>query len=210
MSTFRIGGCSVTILPVIKGLVSEYDRVKQAITSDYDCIAVSLGLEEIEVIRASEGQEWDYDPSNLDSVYAHHLKNFGEVSVPVPAFKAVIDACKDMGVQPMPLDMCDEDFTKMYCDLVSTFDLLKENRVLKKSMKTKFDLSSPEAFVRQWDDLINTIKGQYAVSLRREEYIAGQLVDLSNYKKNVLAIIEYERVDGIMIELEGKIDLRQV
>ena len=198
---FDIGDCSVTILPVIKGLVSEYDRVREAITDDYDCIAISLGLEEIEAMKAADTEEWDYDPSNLDSVYAHHLKQFGEVTVPIPAFKAVIDACASMGKQPMPLDMCDEDFTKMYCDCVSTFDILKENRVLKKSMKTTWDLSSPEAFVRQWDDLINTIKGQRAVSLRREEYIAGQLTDLARYKKNILAVIEYERVDGIMIEL---------
>ena len=201
MNTFQIDGCSVTILPVIKGLVSEYDRVKDAITSDYDCIAVSLGLEEIEVMKTCDRQEWEYDPSNLDSVYAHHLKNFGEVTIPIPAFKAVTDACASMGMEPMPLDMCDEEFTKMYCDCVSTLDILKENRILKKSMKMQFDLSSPEAFVKQWDDLINKIKGQYAVSLRREEYIADQLRDLARYKRKILAVIEYERVDGVMIEL---------
>lgn len=198
---FEIGGCSVTILPVIKGLKSEYDRVCQSITEEYDCIAVSLGLEEIEVMKNCDTQEWEYDPSKLDSVYAHHLKQFGEVEVPVPAFKAVTDRCASMGIQPMPLDMNDEEFTKMYCDCVSTMDLLKENRVLKKSMKTKFDTSSPEAFVKQWDDLVNTIKGQYAVSLRREEYIANQLTDLAKYKKNILAVIEYERTDGVLIEL---------
>ncbi len=198
---FQIGDASVTILPVIKGLKSEYGRVADEITEDYDCIAVSLGLEEIEVIKNCDAEEWEYDPSKLDSVYAHHLKQFGEVEVPVPAFKAVTDRCASMGIQPMPLDMNDEEFTKMYCDCVSTIDLLKENRVLKKSMKTKFDTSSPGAFVKQWDDLVNTIRGQYAVSLRREEYMAKQLTDLAIYKKNILAVIEYERVDGVLIEL---------
>lgn len=201
---FSIGDCSVTILPVIKGLVSEYGKVTDAVTDEYDCIAVSLGIEEIEIIRNSDTEEWEYDPSNLDSVYAHHLKQFGEVQVPVPAFKAVIDACASKGIQPMPLDMNDEDFTKMYCECVSTMDILKENRILKKAMKTKFDMSSPEAFVRQWDGLVNKIRGQYAVSLRREEYIAGQLTDLAKYRKNVLAVIEYERVDGVLIELGQK------
>ena len=201
---FSIGDCSVTILPVIKGLVSEYDKVTDAITDEYDCIAVSLGIEEIEIIRNSDTEEWEYDPSNLDSVYAHHLKQFGEVQVPVPAFKAVIDACASKGFKPMTLDMNDEDFTKMYCECVSTMDILKENRILKKAMKTKFDMSSPEAFVRQWDGLVNKIRGQYAVSLRREEYIAGQLTDLAKYRKNVLAVIEYERVDGVLIELGQK------
>ena len=201
MRTFAIGDCSISVLPVIKGLVSEYDRASEAVTESYDCIAVSMGLEEIVALKNCDKEEMEYDPSNLDAVYAHHLKRFGEVDVPIPAFKAVIDRCASMGIEPMPLDMCDEDFTKMYCDCVGTMDLLKENRILKKSMKMKFDESSPEAFVKQWDDLINRIKGQYAVSVRREEYMAGQLRDLAKYRRNVLAVIEYERVAGVMIEL---------
>ena len=201
MNTFSIGDSRVTLLPIIKGLVSEYDRVSEAITEEYDCIAVALSIEDIELIGNADKQEWDYDPSNLDSIYSHHLGTFGQVDIPVPAFKAVTDTCARQNRVPMPLDMCDEEFTAMYCDCVSTFDLIKENRVLKKSMKMKFDLSSPEAFVKQWDDLINTMKGQHAVSLRREEYMAGQLRDLAKYRKNILAVIEYERIDGILIEL---------
>ena len=202
MNTFSLGECRVTILPVIKGLVSEYAKVTDAITNEYDCVAVALGLEEIEAIKHMDGEAVeDYEPSKLDSVYGYHLKQFGEIDVPVPAFKAVIDRCASMGIEPMPLDMCDEEFTQVYCDCVSTYDLLKENKILKKSMKTTFDLSSPEAFVKQWDSLINKIKGQYAVSLRREEYMAKQLTDLAKYRKNVLAVIECERVDGVLIEL---------
>lgn len=201
MITLRIGDCTIDILPVIKGLISEYDTVANAITDDYDCIAVAMSIEDIEILRTCDEREWEYDPSNLDSVYAHHLKSFGEVSIPVPAFKAVTDTCMKRSMQPMPLDMCDEEFTKMFCECVSTFDLLKEKRILKKSMKMAFDLSSPEAFVRQWDDLINKIKGQYAVSLRREEHMAKQLKELSAYRKKVLVVIEYERVDGILMEL---------
>lgn len=204
MNVFELNGCKVTVLPIIKGLVSEYDRVAEAITDQYDCIAVALGIEDIEIIKNSDTQEWEYDPSNLDSVYSHHLGSFGKVDIPVPAFKAVTDKCAELGISPFPLDYCDEEFTKMYCDCVSTFDLLKEKKILKKSMKTAFDKSSPEAFVKQWDDLVNTIKGQYTVSLRREEYMANQIRDLSNYKKNVLAIVECERVDGILIELDLK------
>lgn len=201
MIATSIGDCSIDILPVVKGLVSEYERVRDAITDGYDCIAVAMSIEDIEIIGSADEKEWEYDPSSLDSVYAHHLERFGEVSIPVPAFKAVTDACRKMGIQPMPLDMCDEEFTRMYCECVSTFDLLKENRILKKSMKMEFDESSPEAFVKQWDALVNRIKGQHRISLMREEHIAKQLMDLSHYKKRVLAVIECERVEGVLLEL---------
>ena len=197
----QFGDSKVTVLPIIKGLVSEYDRVLSKITDEYDCIAVSLGLEEIEAIKQADSGEWEYDPSKLESVYAHNLKQFGEINIPVPAYKAVTDGCAKLNTEPMPLDMCDEEYTKMYCDCVSTFDILKENRLLKKAMKTSFDMSSPEAFVKQWDSMVNTIKGQNAVSLRREEYIANQLRDLTKYKKNILAVIETERISGILKEL---------
>lgn len=206
MISFEIGDSKIHILPVIKGLVSESEKVKENI-DNHECIAIALGLEEIEILKTMDSQEWDYDPSNLDSVYAHHLKKFGEVNIPVPAFKTAVDVCKEKGVEPFPLDMCDEEFTKMYCECVGTMELLKEKRVLKKSMKMKFNEESPEKFVLEWDSLINTLKGQYAVSLRREEYIAKQLKDLADYKKDILAIIEYERVNGILIELGINHDL---
>ncbi|MBQ2762112.1 MAG: hypothetical protein IJF47_00145, partial [Candidatus Methanomethylophilaceae archaeon] len=188
------------------GLVSESEKVSEKIDG-FDCVALALGLEEIEILKTMDSQEWEYDPTNLDSVYAHHLKKFGEVNIPVPAFKTAIDICKEKGIEPFPLDMCDEEFTKMYCECVSTFDFLKEKKVLKKSMKTEFSDESPEKFVLEWDALINTLKGQYAVSLRREEYIAKQIKDLANYRKKILAIIEYERVKGILIELGVEYDM---
>ena len=206
MITFKLGDSEINILPIIKGLVSESEKVSEKIDG-FDCVALALGLEEIEILKTMDSQEWEYDPTNLDSVYAHHLKKFGEVNIPVPAFKTTIDICKEKGVEPIPLDMCDEEFTKMYCECVSTFDFLKEKKVLKKSMKTEFSDESPEKFVLEWDALINTLKGQYAVSLRREEYIAKQIKDLANYKKKILAIIEYERVKGILIELGVEYDM---
>ena len=195
-----IGDCRITFLPVIRGLVSESDRVSAAIAENHECVAVSLGLEEIEAIKKTDTGEWEYDPSDIDAVYAHNLKAFGEVRVPVPAFKTAIDLCPGI----MPLDMSDEKFTKVYCDCIGIGDMLKEKKVAKKGMKGKFDMTSPESFVMDWDRLMNTIKGQHAVSLLREEFIADSLIDLAKYRKDVLAVVDFERLEGILFEIDRK------
>ena len=40
------------------------------------------------------------------------------------------------------------------------------------------------------------------MSKYREEYMAGQIKDIANYRKNVLLLIEYERVNGVMESVE--------
>ena len=125
--------------------------------------------------------------------------------MPVPAFKAVVDACKELDIKPVPLEMCDEEFTAAFCECVKVWDMLKERRLLKKAMKKGFDMTSPETFLKGWDAMAMSMKGHYALTLRREEYMAKELFDLTNYKKSILAVVEYERVDGLLQELGAKI-----
>ena len=98
--------------------------------------------------------------------------------------------------------MSDDEFAKAYCDNVSTFDFLKENKIVKKAMKREFDMSSPETFVTEWDSLINEIKGYRKMNIVKEEFIADQIRDVAKYRKNALVLVDYERFDGIMSLLE--------
>jgi len=68
-------------------------------------------------------------------------------------------------------------------------------------MKNGFDMSTPESFLKEWDAMANSMKGQYALTLRREEHIAKEIIALTAYKRSILAVIEFERVDGILQEL---------
>ena len=203
MITKQVGGCTFDILPFIKGLCSEKEKVTEALNSnEYDAVGVALGIEDIEAIRRRAEIEGEFESSELDEVYSYLLKDFGNIDMPDPASTCLIDECSAKGIPIIPLDMNDEDYTKLYCDTVSTMEFLKEKRLIKKSLKKKFDKSSPEAFLREWDDLMNSIKGYAQMSGYRESYIAEQIKDTSKYRKHVLALIEYERVDGVLKLLE--------
>lgn len=197
MIALQVGDCDVSILPIIKGLVSESGKIKEALEKDYDAIAVALGIEEIEALRRRKEITGDNETSDLDSVYGFLLKNYGPIDMPVPAYTTLIDICDEKGISVIPLDMDDETYTKIYCDIVTPWELYKEKKVMKKAMKTKFG-ETPEEFVKKWDSIVNEIRGYRKVSLVREEYMADQIKGVSKYRKSLLAVIEYERIDGIV------------
>jgi len=202
MIKMQVDNCSVSILPIIKGLISESEKVKEALKNDYEAIAVALGIEEIEALRRRKELVGYNETSDLDSVYGFLLKDYGNIDMPVPAYIELIDICNERNVSVIPLDMDDETYTKLYCDTVTPWELYKEKKIMKKAMKTKFG-ETPEEFVKKWDSIVNDIKGYKKMSLMREEYIANQIKDTAKYKKNLLVIVEYERIDGI-IELIGE------
>ena len=198
MIEMETSGARLRILPVVKGLKSEYPRVEEALRGYTGVVGVSLGAEELDAVRKADSEEWEYDPSDLEAVYAFHLKRFGDVSVPVPAFLAAAKLRDDL----IPLDMDDSEFTEAYCDCVGVGDLLKEKKIAKKAMKHSFASEDAEGFAKEWDDYVNTIKGFRTLALRREECIAGSIDALLRAKGDVLAIIEAERVDGVLFELK--------
>ena len=199
MKSFKIGDCEFDLIPIIKGLVSEKDKVIQALDSKtYDATAVALGAEDITAISKRDEIEGEFESSDLDTVYSGLLTQFGNIDMPDPAFTTLIDICKDRDIPVIPLDMTDEEYTQLYCETVSTVEFLREKRLIKKALKNQFDTSSPESFVTEWDALVNHLSGYAKMSKYREENMAGQIKDIANYRKNVLLLIEYERVNGVM------------
>lgn len=197
MISLRINNCDVDLLPIVKGLVSEADKIKEAY-GKYESYAVALGIEEIIAVARREEIEEIQELSEIDMVYVHHLSTFGEVQVPTPAYCELIDLCTRDSIDPIPLDMNNTDFTEMYIHTVKATEFVKEHRLAKKGMKHHFDMSSPETFAIAWDNYINKVKGYYKVSQKRERYIAEQIVDIAKYRSSLLAVVEVERLNNIL------------
>lgn len=211
MISLRMGNCDLDIIPVIKGLVSEKDKVVEALSKkEYETAGVSWGIEEIEAVRRRAEITGDNETNDLDVVYLYKLKAFGDVDMPDPAFTYIVDEFSKKNVSVIPLDMSDDEFAEAYCREVSTFDFLKEGKIVSKAMKREFDNSSPEKFIMEWDALINEVKGYRKMNRVKEEFIAGQIADVAKYRKNALILVDYERLDGIMTALRESNDLQQM
>ena len=206
MNSLRIGECDIDIIPIIKGLISEKDKVIDAMSKkDYETAGVSWGIEEIEAVRRRSEITGDNETNDLDIIYLHNLKRFGDVDMPDPSFTYAVDEFSKKGVSVIPLDMSDDEFAEAYCREVSTFDFLRENKIVAKAIKKEFTAETPEEFALEWDSLINEIKGYRKMNAVKEEFIAHQIVDIAKYRRCILALVDYERFDGIMSILEDQL-----
>ncbi len=201
MIALDVGECKVDILPIVNGLVSEADRVRQEFT-DHEAYGAALSIEGIQCLKNRFNIQETFDVSELDMVYAKHMERFGEVEIPSPAMYTFIDLVTERGKLCIPLDMNDADFTDIYCKHVGVTEFIKEHNVAKKGMKRIFDGSTPERLAKQWDTFVNDhLKSYGKLSEIREQHIADEIRDVSKYRKDLLVIIEVERVDGVLSRL---------
>lgn len=193
-----VGSCRVCILPVVNGIVSEADRVREAY-GGFEAYGATMGIEGIQAIKSRAQLEDEFEVSELDLAYAHRMEELTglQVEMPSPAMCALIDLCTQEGIGVIPLDMNDSEFTEMYCDTVKTWDFVKEHRLAKKGMKKKFRSTTPEEFAFEWDEYVNGVKGYRDVSRNREEHIASQIREVAKYRASLLVVAEIERAEGI-------------
>lgn len=206
-----VGDCGVDILPVVNGIMSECDRVREAY-GGYEAYAASMGIEGIQAIRARLSLEGDAEVSELDLVYARRMMALTgeEVQMPSPAMCTLVDLVTADGGNVIALDMNDEEFTEMYCETVPAFDFVKEHRLAKKGLRKRFSSETPERFALEWDAYVNTVKSYRQVSLNRERHMADEIRDIARYRRSLLAVIEVERAEGVASLLRRYDGLRHV
>ncbi len=201
MITLRLGDGILDILPVVRGLSAGGDAVRNAF-GNYDRYCVSLSPEEIEGVRHRETAE-EYEPGELEIVLAHRLSDFGTVEVPAPAWCVAVDLCDEHSAEINALDMNDAIYTEIYCETVSPWEFVKEHRLAKKAMKKKFDMSSPENFMKEWDLFVNSSKGFREMALIRERHMFLRLREICGKGGRTLAVIDSERTENLIKLLEN-------
>ncbi len=198
MIDLTVDGCNVSILPIVNGIASEADKVRDAF-GNYEAYGATLGIEGVQAIKSRITLEDEFEVSELDLAYAHRMEDLTgtPVEMPSPAMCVLIDLCSESDMNVIPLDMNDADFTELYCETVKTWDFVKEHRLAKKGMKKRFSSTTPEDFALEWDGYVNGVKGYRNVSLKREQHIASQIREVAKYRRSLLVVAEIERAEGI-------------
>ena len=202
MQEIEINGTKVLLMPVIKGLMSEAVKVREAITERHpSAVAVSMAREEVEGLRAYEGDEIEL--GDFEEVYKQGLEQFGEVQLPPPCYTEALKVCTEMDIPFVPVDMNEELFSDRYCELIGGFELVKEGFFSHRVAKKKFNLDSAEAFVLDYDKKVNGGRGIMTLNIEREEHMAKTVADMSVGRPSVLVLVELERSAGVLRELEA-------
>ena len=202
MPSVEVDGSNICLLGVLKGLVSETPKVEKAIAEfKPDAIGVSVSKEQLEAMRAHAPGS-SYDLSELEHVYKTFMESFGEVRLPSPAYVEALYASVDLDIALIPIDMNDEVYTEVFCRSVGGVDLVREGFFARSISRKKFDLSSPERFALDWDKKVNRSKGFKQLEKQREEHMANTLRRMCKKYKAILAIVEFERAQGVFDLIE--------
>ncbi len=202
MRQIKVENSIVTILPAVKGLVSDSEKVVNAVERvSPDVIAVSISKEELAGLKDMEPTD-EIELNDIEIVYAAMLEEFGEVATPSPYLVSALNVAVSHDIPILPIDMNDEVYTESYCRNVKTMEMLKESRRAKGLLRkrSKFDFSSPEAFAISWDAVVNK-KGFRALETERESHMASVIKALCRTYDNILAVIEVERADAVISNL---------
>jgi hypothetical protein len=194
---FQVDGCSIHVLAVIKGLVSETKRVQDAFeTLHPDAITISLSKEELEGLRNMPD---DYEPelSRYEEMYAKGLSRFGEVAAPPPCYVATIELADHERLPLIPVDIDEEAYTELYCAAVPGSTLFRHSTRTWLLKRKYIRAETAKQYVKGWDKVVNKLEGFKLIEERRAQTMANGILKAAKNSKNLLAIVEMERVDEV-------------
>jgi hypothetical protein len=197
MRSVEVGGSRVHVLGIVKGLVSEEAKVVEAAAQlSPDVFGLSISKEQLAALRSKAAWD-DYELSPLESAYQELMECFGQVRLPSPAFVKALELADASGIPIIPVDMNDEDYTETYCRNVGGLDLVREGAFSRGLRRRRFDGSSPEALAVDWDRRVNRAKGFRQLEEERERHMALALRRMASRYRNILALLDFERSEGV-------------
>jgi len=202
-----IGDSKVCLVSIVKGLVSEGDRLKSDMESSdirFDVGGLPISNEELKGLKSllagdlsEDDVDIDIQPSTPEKVYAEKLSRFGEVSLPPPAYTAFLNYCSEHEIDVEAFDMDEEHYTMAYCEHVTGTQWLRQAFREKRLRKKKIEAEEPEDFAIKWDAHINKLEGFQELERHREKVMAKNIRRLSK-RGSLIAVVEEERAEGIV------------
>lgn len=137
--------------------------------------------------------------SDTDMAYSRKLATFGDVELPPPSFMAAVRAADRDRVDVSPIDLNDDEYTLVFVDHVTYWQLVKHSRKVR-SMR-RYKARSPTDLAEEWDRRVRSIKGFTVLERERERKMAIELADHLKEHERVLAVIDAMRVLGVLDRL---------
>ena len=204
IEVLAVGDARVAILPAVRGLVAEGERVRRGIDEVAPkAIALTVGREELAALEAYDGS--DHPPANWEEeLYVAGLAQWGEVRKPPPCFVEAVRVAKERGLALRALDFNDEDYTEAYIRHVTAWDLIFHSRVEKKARDHAFTATTPEEFVLEFDAIVADPEGYATLERARERHFAKRIAKLARNHPSLLAVVERERASGVRAALDAE------
>ncbi len=202
MHEIELNGCRIYVLPVIKGLVSEGEKVRTTISEIRPtAVGISISKEELEGLRTYQGEEIEL--SDLEEAYKAGLQEFGEVQLPPPCYIEAVKVTDELGIPLIPIDMNEELFSERYCELIGGLELMKESFFSHRIARKRFIMDSAEEFVLDYDKKVNGGRGISTLNAEREQHMSSSTIDLADHYPKLLVLMEMERSLGYIQKMKN-------
>ncbi len=202
MRVLRVGSSEVSLVPVVRGPVSEGDRVRDILRdAAYEAIALSISPGELEALQADPNVRMA-PSSSTEDLYLKELARFGPVQMPPPCFVEAVRVSGSTGMGCFALDMGEEEFTELYCNEVSGWEVIRYSLRLKKLSRASIPGETLEDLVMHIDSILTEFKGHRRVEESREAHISSRIVELSGRGLTLLALVDRERLGGVIQKLQ--------
>lgn len=202
-------GGRVTLAGGILGLASEGPAVGERLRSDaFDLVLLGIPFEDLDAIRATSGKEHatEFHQDTTDDLYLKTLARFGEVRVPPADLYVAFEHAQRTGAKVEAVDLGDEGHTAVWTEHVGVFELIKNNRRLKRMPSEAFRARTPEEFAREWDERLFPTKGLKRVQDEREAWMAKRIAEAATGAARVFVLVPLARWPGVhrrLVETNG-------
>ncbi|MBM4249401.1 MAG: hypothetical protein FJ149_08225 [Euryarchaeota archaeon] len=167
-----------------------------------DVVALPVSPEGLKGLRAIwKGKKPDIFLSHYEEIYAVKLARYGKVSIPPPSFTGAFAAAAGEGIPVRAVDIDEEGFSDAFVESVSTAGLLYHSLRWRWLRRRRFREPTARDFALAWDRAITSLKGFRNLERRREEHMARELSLLCGRHGKVLAVLELERMEGVLSRL---------
>lgn len=201
MDEVRLGEASVSVLPVVRGLPSEGVAVARVIIAQQpERVALSVSPEELGTLRAYRGGNLEAGTVE-EEAYVAGLSAWEDPVMPPPCFTQAVATADARKIPLDAVDMSEEAYADAYTTWVSTMELLLQGRMENRLLKKQFRVSTPQEFAIAWDAEVNRTVGFTRLQREREKFMASRLRELAESGRRILAVIEVERVKGVLAAL---------
>lgn len=136
-----------------------------------------------------------------EEAYVAGLSAWEEPVMPPPCFTRAVNLATARQIPLDAVDMSEEEYTDAYTTWVSTMELLLQGRMEARLLRKRFRVSSPQEFAVAWDAEVNRTVGFTRLQREREKFMASRLRQIAKTGPRVLAVIEVERVKGVLAAL---------
>ena len=188
------------IIFAIKGLVSEGNSVRDRLY-EYIPQRIYIGIspEELEGLKKFIENPFTVPMGDYEVIYGTILSKFGEVEIPPPIYTQAVKYGMNRDIPMKGIDLDEDSFGDIYGENFRIRDLVRYIRKKRRMMRREFNLNSPEEFVIDWKNEIETNPGLRKMEQSRSTQICGEInkVAKENQDQKRIAIIEYELKDDV-------------